>query len=243
MKVLQLGNGGGFDIESTSSAFLIRPTDNTYILFDCGWGILAKLKDLHNDPTDNFTFDKIDCVFISHMHEDHIANLSTFIYYNYFIQKNFTNIIFEEDGPMYHKLDAYLDICHSKLENGKVVATDMYELIELYCGGNDTDYSLETIIGDHATVPSSGLVITTDTSFLYISGDTKATANIEENVKHYQNKKRTTKLFHDYSNWDDPLNNVHACKSDIASEYSKEFANQLIYYHTNTLFNQKWQDI
>ena len=49
MKIKQLGNGGAFDYNQTNSSFLIELETNDYLLFDCGYNVFSKLRELGDD--------------------------------------------------------------------------------------------------------------------------------------------------------------------------------------------------
>ena len=68
-----LGTGGAFEPEFGNSSALID-IDGQTILLDCGFTVYPKLK-LYG------LTDKIDYVLISHLHNDHVGSLSTFIYH------------------------------------------------------------------------------------------------------------------------------------------------------------------
>ena len=59
MRIKQLGNGGAFDTESTNSSFLIDSSGD-YILFDCGYNVFYKLREL--EKTEPNTIEKINTV-------------------------------------------------------------------------------------------------------------------------------------------------------------------------------------
>jgi len=77
---------------------------------------------------------------------------------------------------------------------------------------------------------------------LYISGDTKALEKAQNEVLRLSKGKRLL-AFHDYSNWNVPSRNVHACKSDMVAEYTREYRDNLIHYHTGESFNEEWQTV
>jgi len=117
----------------------------------------------------------------------------------------------------------------------------MYTL-ELCTDVNIGVFKLNTIEGNHVVIPSYGIILT-DTSNhapgLYISGDTKASALIEERIQSKVHDRRLL-IFHDYSAWDCPSKNVHACNNDINAEYSPAFVNAINRYHDDTEFNPDW---
>ena len=73
MIVQQLGNGGAFDYNKTNSSFLINLSNEnyySYLLFDCGNNVFAKLRKMEIEQ--NIKIIKyIDHVFISHFNDDH----------------------------------------------------------------------------------------------------------------------------------------------------------------------------
>lgn len=83
MKVMQIGSGSGFNFDAISSSFLIQ-ADTYYILVDCGFNVLNKLQTIGKEDTVDY-IKNISTVCITHLHEDHISNLMSLIYYRYFM--------------------------------------------------------------------------------------------------------------------------------------------------------------
>lgn len=109
-----LGIGGAFDTEEGTSSALLKTKGGKRFLIDCGYTSYSKLrkKELIN---------KIDVVFITHCHEDHINGLSSFIYDRYYIHKLET--IIECTEAVGEKVKAYLDICGHP-EDQYIIYTD-----------------------------------------------------------------------------------------------------------------------
>lgn len=80
-----LGIGGAFDTEEGTSSALIKTRGGKLFLIDCGYSSYSKLRK-------RGLIDKLDRVFVTHTHEDHINGLSTLIYERYYIYNLVTNI-------------------------------------------------------------------------------------------------------------------------------------------------------
>ena len=238
MRVKQLGNGGGLSPTDTNSSFLIECNKDDYLLFDCGHNVMERL--LKSDTKD--LVKDINNVFISHIHDDHIGNLGVLIYYRYFVLGKATNIIYANDQVRdYINLMNYDEI----LVGGKTVTKELIYMSycpRSYFGSTIKDHGIFDTKGFHGSMKSNGILIENDTEVLFISGDTKASEHIEESVVS-KIKGRKFLGFHDYSYWNAPSRNVHACEGDFEIEYSKEFQNQCIKYHTGDKFNKEWRDI
>jgi len=48
-------------------------------------------------------------------------------------------------------------------------------------------------------------------------------------------------IFHDFSNWNAPSKQIHACESDFEAEYSQEFKDRVIKYHNGEDFDESWR--
>lgn len=80
-----LGIGGAFDTEEGTASALLKTKSGKRLLIDCGYTSYSKLRKKE-------LIDKIDRVFITHTHEDHVSGLSTLIYDRYYIHNLVTNI-------------------------------------------------------------------------------------------------------------------------------------------------------
>lgn len=73
--VRQIGNGTAFQPDATNTSFTLF---NDRLLVDCGYNVFGRLLELG-------IADKIDVVFITHTHDDHIGSLGSFLYYREFV--------------------------------------------------------------------------------------------------------------------------------------------------------------
>lgn len=92
MKIEVLGVGGGFSPELGNSSFLVWD-DKEYsaILMDCGFSVFPRLLQLETE-TNREIIRKIDTIFISHMHGDHVGSLGTLLQYRWFRLKMGTKL-------------------------------------------------------------------------------------------------------------------------------------------------------
>ena len=71
MRIKFIGFGGAFDYKQANSAAIIK-IGNQSILIDCGHSVYPLLRKLN-------IAEEIDYVFITHLHDDHVGSLSTFL--------------------------------------------------------------------------------------------------------------------------------------------------------------------
>ncbi len=274
MKLYQLGNGGGFDFDQVASSFLIELEngEKEYILFDCGRGVLKKLQKMEESEETKNIFESLAFVFVSHMHDDHIGELSSLILYRYFVLGKMTTIL--TNNKIQENLKQYLELtCSTKFEGSREKRAYMFDirtntafishniLNNTVFNINDfqsfTDslkysspeaqhpearkkyhkrFSVLSTPAFHPGIEANGMLLVdlVLNQGIYISGDTKAIPEIE----HFIDKVReqfpdiSLKLFHDFSYNDVPTRNVHACKTDVETEYSADFRACLNFYHT-----------
>ena len=248
MKILQLGNGGGLNPLQTNSAFLIDlyGDESSYLLFDCGFNIMARLIKEEEDESNSFEISKIDYVFLSHTHDDHVGNYETLTYWNYFKNNKTMETFCGSDEMM-----SYIKSKNNKiLITGQLTSTDMFSFRKIrsytITENNNAFIRLDVTIGEHGGVHSNGLCISSNQEMIFISGDTKACPWIEKQIYKLKDDLGITNLkaFHDYSFWDAPTRNVHTCRGDFTAEYSKRFQDECNFYHTGTeVFIKEWQDL
>lgn len=78
MRIQILGCGGAFSPEIGNSSIILWDGHGKGFLIDCGYTVYPILKKKN-------LIDKIDRVFITHRHGDHIGSLDTFLYHKRFI--------------------------------------------------------------------------------------------------------------------------------------------------------------
>ena len=229
MKIKQLGNGGGFDFNMTNSSFLINFGSNS-MLFDCGYNIMQRLT-----SDSSIDLEDINLVYISHMDEDHVGNLKMFIYWRYFKYNKITDIFCH--SSILEDIKSYLKDMESELIGCSSVYSHMYNINTIRTDEIHLPYgfSIEATRCNHGDISTHGVIIRSLTKSIFISGDTKASKYIEDISKNCD------LIFHDYSHWDYVTRNVHTCKTDFELEYSEEYRNKVIKYHTGDLdFKKDW---
>lgn len=96
------GIGGAFDIEEGESGVIIETRAGKKMLIDCGYTSYVFLKK-------NKLIEKLDRVFITHTHSDHISALSTLVYERFFVHN--VKTIIECHDSVAPRVKQYLDIC------------------------------------------------------------------------------------------------------------------------------------
>ena len=239
MKFMQLGNGGAFNFKMSKSSFLFEK-DDEYMLFDCGTDIFNRLMILNENET--IDLKKLKTIFISHMDDDHIGSLRTLLYHQFFMLGIIPKVVCSE--KLYPLLKTYLiNICghNGIVENYKKIYTRLFELFEVKAYKEISGiFNIDEIRNFHYQ-SGSGLIIKNNTEKLaiIISGDTIACEELLEDIKK-ANEDYTLVIFHDYSSWDQPDKQVHACKTNIEKEYPKDLYQNLNYYHNNEPFLCGW---
>ena len=212
MRIKQIGNGGAFDFDSTNSSFLIEFNKNYIMLFDCGYNVFEKLQKLHGESI--IDLKNIKGVFISHMDDDHMGSLKTFIYYQYIINNIALEVYCGSD--VYPSLNEYLKDIDGLVKHYRRYPATLFTLNII---GEQQDISfkeyniyLKTVPGIHFK-PSYGLLCIEQNdpinNTLAISGDTVLNYEFFKSVQNF------SKVFHDFSNWDCPDQQVHCCESMI----------------------------
>ena len=250
MKIKQLGNGGGLNPLMTNSSFLIDLYDDEseYLLFDCGFNIMVRLIEEEKDTTNYFHISKIKHVFISHDDDDHIGNLQTLIYWNFFKNNTIMTTI-TQNNTVINSLKSI----NKTMVGGQMAFTRLYHLSNCDLHEFDNKIKLIHTPAFHGNRECTGMLIYVEhgekpnrysKEGIFISGDTKANEAIEVLLSKEEVNLNKTLIFHDYSHWNAPSKNVHACEGDFTVEYSKEFQYKCIKYHTGKdVFNKEWLEV
>jgi len=245
MRYIQLGNGGGLDVRKTNSSFLVEVGENEYLLVDCGFNVPEKLLDLEEND-EHFRIDQIKHVFISHTHMDHLGGLETLIFINFF-KNNVKMIVYTGNMETNDQIKQMLPDRAFKGGRESCMAF-AEELISLQNSSyrKITEKTKIRILYQtwHPCSKNNGIIIEKEGKFLAITGDTKASELLEEEIieKASEYKNENIVVFHDYSLWDCPSRNIHACRTDFEDEYSKEFKELVVKYHTGQKFNENWRE-
>lgn len=235
---MQLGNGSALNPDMTNSSFLVKGNDK-YILVDCGYNVFSELfknKDILNNITH---------ICITHMDDDHIGSLRALMYYLFFKQGVVPTIIC--DKSIEFQLKTYLLDHSGTVKNYAKVPTKLFELIAL-----DTNFdfffrfetqnvAINTFANKHYQNGSGFTIVDTfNHSAISITGDTIACYAVLEEYKRCKEIVRFAKykMYHDYSAWDEPDMNVHACASNIANMYPKDMIDDLCFYHDDKIIPQ-----
>jgi phosphoribosyl 1,2-cyclic phosphodiesterase len=248
MKILQLGNGGGLNPSMTNSSFLIdyspepgeRNNVPQYILFDCGFNIMQRLIELEKD--NEIQIKNITHMFISHTDDDHIGSAQTLIYWNYFKNNKVMSVYGNEEVLQHFYKVNYLR------SGGASKRVDILKLVSMKNNPVvNINYNTEFIMTPafHGVRETNGIVLKQKASWIFISGDTVANEEIEKVVNEsVHTEYQSCLFFHDYSCWNAPSKNVHACESDFTIEYSQKFQDNCIKYHTGDAdFNKEWRTV
>ena len=253
-----LGSAGAFDFGETSASFLINYTqeDKNYnFLVDCGHNVLKKLKDKGYMKSHK----SIDGVFITHMHFDHIADLEGLIYYNYFVLGKSTNVyvpdyLKEDYNKIFDGKFNYIDEYGNKTWVPMVYVHDLSltsydELIPFVEFREDKDQwdwdklllTTRVFKANHGNYKAFGFLFglsSVVSKKILISGDSKANFEILKLVKKLIDVQNTKEIviFHDYSNWDDPIRNIHCCETDFNLVYKELFDIDKPYYNKLTWY-------
>jgi len=174
VKVFVFGFSGWISNPWFNYTSILINVDDNYYLFDCGEGIGKELLKLN-------LFNKLNCIFITHAHGDHILGLPTLILWSSYMKKKLKIIALKEVNEVIKEITELVGIGHH-LSNVEFVDLELCSGV-CKCFEDDKIEVYYTSV-DH-TVPTIAFKIiekSTGKSIVY-SGDTKPCKNIIEPSK------------------------------------------------------------
>lgn len=164
MKIYTLGTSHGAAEKGRSCSGTLIEVGGAYYLFDCGGNMESKLTDM------GMPIEKIRCVFISHMHEDHVGSLSGIVKrFNTYI---YTGEVVEVYMPEQEGIDAFFGWLKA-LHFGKA---DKYKIMltkdgEVYSDENITVTAIRTNHIMKGAFPSYAYMIESAEGRVLYTGD------------------------------------------------------------------------
>lgn len=253
INIKQLGNGSAFNHKMTNSSFLIKDSNKDFmLLFDCGESVFAELR--RQDESEEINLKDLTDVFISHMDGDHVGSLKTLIYYMYFVHNKVLRIRFAKSIEA--QISSFLEDITGYNEFNEHIEAQLFIKLPFDDSRNwaiinflsivdqPSSYVLITPLkAQHGTKSCFGLNIVTEKSYFLISGDTTVTYESHNIFKSNINSKEPKRFicFHDYSKFNQPERQVHACESSFKRDYTKEFLDSVVTYHDDRSdFYKEW---
>jgi ribonuclease BN (tRNA processing enzyme) len=89
MTIQFIGTGGAFDLEEGNSAALITIVGKR-ILLDCGNTVYSALRKKN-------AANGIDYVLLTHLHDDHVGSVSTFIFHQKFVEQRRSQVLYPNE--------------------------------------------------------------------------------------------------------------------------------------------------
>jgi ribonuclease BN (tRNA processing enzyme) len=147
---------------------------NGRLLLDGGAPLLPHMNRLGVDPGD------IEAVFLTHFHGDHTLGLPPFVLHRIFVDQR--PITFVGPAEIEERLEALWEVSWGIDWKGVMRPRFNVTYETAKQSGNVAGYKYETIKLDHGTSGSNGYRIWVDGRILAYSGDTEATAPLDELV-------------------------------------------------------------
>ncbi|MEM4248340.1 MAG: MBL fold metallo-hydrolase [Candidatus Nanoarchaeia archaeon] len=175
MEVKALGTGGAFSGlfgESRGNTCFVLNTDKKYLI-DVPKDLFTCLREAGEDVK------KIDGVFLTHIHDDHVGDLGSLLFEKYFVENSKLNLytskeIYESVKRRY--ADSHIPI-FNKTDPSELLHVSLEDYINFIEISPDKDYENDglkvQVRSSWHPVPTLGLKFTYDGKKLGYSGDTK----------------------------------------------------------------------
>jgi ribonuclease BN (tRNA processing enzyme) len=170
LKLAFLGTGAAFSPERYNGAVVV----NGRLLLDAGAPLLPHMHRCGVDPG------AIDAVFLTHFHGDHTLGLPPFVLHRVFVDQRPITIV----GPdgIEERMEALFEVSWGQDWQGAMRERFHVTYHPAKPSGTAAGYKYESIKLDHGTSGSNGYRIRIDDRILAYSGDTEATAPVDELV-------------------------------------------------------------
>jgi ribonuclease Z len=170
MRLAFLGTGAAFSPERYNGAVVV----NGRLLLDGGAPLLPHMHRCGIDPG------AIDAVFLTHFHGDHTLGLPTFVLHRVFVDPR--PITFVGPDGVDERLEALWEVSWGQDWELAMRKRFNVKYQTAEPSGTAAGYKYESVRLDHGTSGSSGYRIHIDDKILAYSGDTEATAPLDDLV-------------------------------------------------------------
>ncbi len=170
MRLAFLGTGAAFSPERYNGAVVV----NGRLLLDGGAPLLPHMHRCGVDPGD------IDAVFLTHFHGDHTLGLPPFVLHRIFVDQR--PITFVGPDGIEKRLEALFEVSWG--QDWEIAMRHRFNVTYKVAkpSGTAAGYKYESVKLDHGTSGSIGYRIHIDDRILAYSGDTEATAPLDQLV-------------------------------------------------------------
>jgi ribonuclease BN (tRNA processing enzyme) len=170
MRLAFLGTGAAFSLDRYNGAVVV----NGRLLLDGGAPLLPHMHRCGVDPG------AIDAVFLTHFHGDHTLGLPPFVLHRIFVDQR--PITFVGPDGIEKRLESLFEVSWG--QDWELAMRHRFKVTYKAAkpSGTVAGYKYESIKLDHGTSGSNGYRIQVDDRILAYSGDTEATAPLDELV-------------------------------------------------------------
>ena len=169
MKLYTLGTSHGAAEKGRTCSVNLLEVGDAYYLFDCGGAVEVRMTDLDLPMQD------IRCVFITHMHEDHVMSLPSVIkrfirYRNSKNEPGCQNIFMPEQKGI-DAFEFWMEAMHRTEDNKKYYSIKLTQPGVVYSDENVTVTAIGTHHVDNGKYPSYAYMVEAEGKRFFYTGD------------------------------------------------------------------------